>query len=78
MRAGDKLRLYVDGGQVAESTAYDGKVFDLKPEKSLKIGFGQHDYFNGRMEDVRIYDRALSAKQIWDLSARKDTGQPDN
>lgn len=78
VRAGDKLRLFVDGEQVAESTAYDGKAFDLKPGNPLKIGFGQHDYFNGRMKDVRIYDRALSARQIWNLSARKDTGQPDN
>jgi hypothetical protein len=65
------LRLFIDGEQVAESTAFDGEAFDLKPERPLKIGFGQHDYFNGRMKDVRIYNRALSAEHIRDLSATK-------
>ena len=69
VRAGDKLQLYVDGELVAESTAFDGSAFDLQPEQPLKIGFGQHDYFNGRMKDVRIYNRALSVKQIGELSA---------
>ena len=78
VREEDRLRLFIDGQQVAESDTFDAKTFDLKPGKTLKIGFGQHDYFNGRMKDVRIYSRALSAKQIRDLSSSKETGQSDN
>ncbi len=68
VRAKDKLRLFVDGELVSESTAFDGSAFQLQPEQPLKIGFGQHDYFNGRMKDVRIYNRALSVKRIAQLS----------
>ena len=30
----------------------------------LRIGFGQHDYFNGRLRDARIYGRALDDAEI--------------
>lgn len=73
VRAGDRLRLFVDGEQVAASAVFEGKAFDLNPRQSLKIGFGQHDYFNGRMQDVRIYNRALSAEQIRELSSTNQT-----
>jgi hypothetical protein len=62
-------RLSVDGKLVSESDVFKGDAFKLDSDGPLKIGFGQHDYFNGRMKDVRIYDRALSAKrirEIWD------------
>ncbi len=64
VRAGAKLRLFVDGELVSESSTFAGSEFDLQPGQPLKIGFGQHDYFNGRMKDVRIYDRALNPGQI--------------
>ncbi len=64
------LRLYVDRQLVSESDEFDSAAFDLKPDRPLKIGFGQHDYFNGRMRDLRIYNRALTSQQIRDLSSR--------
>jgi hypothetical protein len=64
VRAGNKLRLFIDGELVSETDAFKGDAFKLDSEGPLKIGFGQHDYFNGRMKDVRIYDRALDAKRI--------------
>ncbi len=64
VRERGRLRLYVDGEQVAETAAFDGRAYDLKPGQPLKIGFGQHDHFNGRMKDVRIYDRALGAGEV--------------
>ncbi len=69
VREKGRLRLYVDGTQVAESGSFDGSAFDLEPGRPLKIGFGQHDHFNGRMKDVRIYDRALSARQVIQLQS---------
>jgi hypothetical protein len=38
-------------------------------DKPLRIGFGQTDYFAGKMSDVRVYNRALSNANIQSLSA---------
>jgi len=67
VRAGDRLVLYVDGRKVATSSQLDPSLFDLAGERPLKIGFGQHDYFNGRMRDVRIYNRALAPREVKQL-----------
>ncbi len=64
VRAAGRLALYVDGEHVAESSAFDPEQYDLSNAMPLKIGFGQHDYFNGRMKDLRIYDRALGDEEI--------------
>ena len=39
----------------------------ISNEETLKIGFGQHDYFNGKMKNVRIFNRAVSEKKILEL-----------
>ncbi len=71
IRNGSRLELYVDGIPVATSTTFKPADFDLANNRPLKIGFGAHDYFNGCISDVRIYDRALSAAQLTDLYRRK-------
>lgn len=70
VRNQSRLRLYVDGKLVSESDEFDSSAFDLNPDRPLKIGFGQHDYFNGRMRDLRIYNRALTSQQIQQLADR--------
>lgn len=70
VRDRDALRLFVDGRQVAERSGIEPSEYHLQPAQPLKIGFGQHDYFNGRMKDVRIYDRALTLQQIRQLANR--------
>ena len=65
---GSRSTPFVDGELVSESdAAFEGKTLKLDSDGPLKIGFGQHDYFNGRMKDVRIYDRVLGAKQIREI-----------
>ena len=64
-----RLQLYIDGNRVAESDAFDPSQYHLSTDGPLKIGFGQHDYFNGRMKDLRIYSRALSADDIEEVQA---------
>jgi len=71
VKAGDRLKLYVDGQCVATSTALDPAGFDLSNREPWKIGFGQHDYFNGRLRDLRIYGRALSEAEIGQLAGGK-------
>ncbi|MBT4865061.1 MAG: LamG domain-containing protein, partial [Planctomycetaceae bacterium] len=60
----DSLKLYIDGKQVSQSTKFDPAKYNLNAKGPLKIGFGQHDYFNGKMKDLRIYDRELSPREI--------------
>lgn len=71
VKADDRLRLYVDGACVAESTTFKSVDYDLTSETPLKIGFGQHDYFNGRMKDLRLYDRVLSTAEITELAKQR-------
>lgn len=56
-RAGGKLAVFVNGKAVVENT--DGAL-NIDNGASLKIGLGQHDYFNGRMKDVRVYRGAVT------------------
>lgn len=64
VRARGKLRLFVDGKQVAESDAFGPRDYDLSSGRPLRIGFGDNDYFNGMMRDVRLYGRALEPREI--------------
>ncbi len=64
MRLRSSLKLYVDRKQIAMSSTFDSAAYNLTNGQPLRLGFGQHDYFNGRMKDVRIYRRALSEGEI--------------
>jgi hypothetical protein len=64
VKADSVLKLYIDGKQVSQSTKFDPAKYNLNAKSPLKIGFGQHDYFNGKMKDLRIYDRELSPQVI--------------
>ena len=58
------LKLYVDGELVAQSSAFRPDDYDLSNDQPLKIGFGELDYFSGRIRDVRLYNRALDDNEI--------------
>ena len=60
----DRLQIYLDGKRVAQSTSFKPGQYNLRTKQPLKIGFGQHDYFNGKMRDVRLYSRALSPIEV--------------
>jgi hypothetical protein len=70
VKGGDRLRLYVNGQLVATSSPFNPAEYDLSNDKPLTIGFGPHDYFNGRMRDLRLYGRALSAAEVEQLARR--------
>ena len=70
VKAGDRLRLFVNGELAAESTPFDPAAYNLTNGQSWRIGFGPHDYFNGRLADVRVYDRALDAIELRPLATR--------
>ena len=69
VRGGDVLKLYVDGVEVARSSRMSPAKLNLANDEPLRIGFGQHDFYNGEMRDVRIYRRGLSGEEIGRLSS---------
>ncbi len=71
IRDGNRLKLYVDGKCVATSSPFKPADFDLSNDRPLKIGFGAHDYFNGCIKDLRIYNHALSGAEVQALSRRR-------
>ena len=50
----------LDGRCVARNDGFGPEAVDLDNDQPLRIGFGEHDYFNGRMQDLRIYSGVLS------------------
>jgi hypothetical protein len=69
VRRSGRLELYVDGRRVARSPAFDDQAFELTNDQPLRIGWGPHDYFRGRIADLRLYRRALGAAEIAELAA---------
>jgi hypothetical protein len=70
---GSAVRGYIDGSEVFDVTqASDGSgiaVADATPstnDEPLRIGKGERA-FDGRIDDLRIYDRALSASEVQNL-----------
>jgi hypothetical protein len=41
-----------------------------------RIGGRTQEFFNGTIDDVRIYNRALSAEEIWQLYAGEEVNEP--
>ena len=66
------LFLYLDDKLVAQSRP-TATPLNLNCDAPLRIGFGRHDYFNGRLRDLRIYGRALSVAEIDHLSQAAKT-----
>ncbi len=66
-RGKSHVKLYVDGKHIATSnnnSSVNNDVGDLRNGRPLYVGYGQHDYFNGRMKDLRIYTEVLTNHQI--------------
>jgi hypothetical protein len=61
----------VNGNLVAKSTSFDPSEYDVSTDQPLRIGFGQTEYFAGKMSDVRLYKRALNDQQVRELYAIK-------
>lgn len=64
LRQGGELHLYVNGRMVAKSVPFNTEDYDLTVDRPLKIGFGEYDFFTGRIREVRLYRRALTDREI--------------
>jgi hypothetical protein len=71
IRRGNRLELYVDGQPAAQTAEFDTGKYNLTNNAPLRIGFGPNDYFRGRLSDVRLYDRPLTADELALLVRRR-------
>jgi uncharacterized protein (TIGR03382 family) len=73
--ATDTQRLYVDGSVVKEDTGVTGAM--THAGNTLYVGRREDGYyFDGVIDDLRIYDRALSAAEIAGLHGLGDAAAP--
>lgn len=59
--------LYLDGVQVASSTGDKRVAFPNLPDARIGARDGPNRFFNGSIDDVRMYNRSLTASQVSDL-----------
>lgn len=71
VKEGDKLKLYVNGELKVTSLSFESAGYDVSTEEPLKIGFGEMDYFSGKISEVRIYNKALSDNEIKEVTEDK-------
>lgn len=68
-RDDDTYTLYIDGDEV---TSEEHSNVISNPATSLTIGMAENIFFDGSIDDVRIYDRALSDDEFETLYTHKD------
>lgn len=60
-------RLYINGQLKGQSTA-DVAQMDLTNYLPLAIGYGAHDFFKGKMADLRLFGQAIQKHEIESLT----------
>jgi hypothetical protein len=71
-RLGSRLEIWIDGRREAVSTPAGAAKPDISNRAPLRIGFGELGYFSGRMNDVRLYRRALQGGEIRRLAVARE------
>ncbi len=71
IREKGRLKLYINGQLEATSSPFDPREYDISTNEPLKIGFGEMDYFSGKIRELRLYNRALSGGEIEKLSSEE-------
>jgi hypothetical protein len=64
LRRGNRLELHVNGHLAVTSEPFTSADYDLSTDCPLRIGFGEVDFFNGKIREVRLYHRALDAAEV--------------
>ncbi|MFI4911646.1 MAG: LamG-like jellyroll fold domain-containing protein [Sedimentisphaeraceae bacterium JB056] len=62
---GNRVKLYVDGSLVGYAAGYNESI--LAGDEGIKIGRYLSNYFDGQIDDVRIYNYALGLDQVTDI-----------
>ncbi len=65
---GDTLKCYINGNLAGttpfKGTIRDSSAYDLKIGRLAYTGIGQDRFFNGKIDEVRIWNRALSQSEL--------------
>ena len=71
----DAVRLYIDG-KIEVISDLTSQTINTLGTQTVKIGVHAQTqrYYKGLMDDVRIYDRALTSGEIWALAVTGTTG----
>ncbi len=74
--ASGDMKLYLDGGEVANGSHAAGGAVDVNPAVPVALGANgtAERFFDGVLDDVRLYDRALSATEVSALFAEGGGG----
>ena len=64
----------MDGQLVATSSSFNPADYDVGTDCPLRIGFGEVDYFSGKIREVRLYQRALNENEVSGLAAEQVSG----
>ena len=72
IRRGNELKLYLDGSEVLDGPTDITGYGDIDDSEGLTIGatndslsgIASGQYFNGELDDIRVYNRALSEQEI--------------
>ncbi|MHC4088351.1 MAG: LamG domain-containing protein, partial [Planctomycetota bacterium] len=65
---GSYTRVYADGQEVVKVP----RTLNTTDNKTLRLGRWQNNYFDGLIDDVRVYNRALPEEEIKSLSGTGD------
>ena len=71
VRRGDRLELFVDGQLVATSSTFDPAAYDLTTRSPLRIGFGEVDYFSGKIREVKLFVARALTSEVEQLAAQR-------
>jgi Concanavalin A-like lectin/glucanases superfamily/Pectate lyase superfamily protein/Divergent InlB B-repeat domain len=75
-RTGDVIKIYVDGALDTNSlTTLSGTINSQTGGMTIGAGSSSTYFFNGTLDDVRIYNRALAANEIQNIYGAASTTQ---
>jgi hypothetical protein len=62
-------RVYLDGTDITSTSASTTGTFDAVNPAALKVGTNGANWFDGLVDDIRIYDRALTTAEVAHLAS---------
>ena len=70
------VHIYIDGEEWAKDVLFDELTYPFATDEPFRIGAGGAEPgFEGRIDDVRVYDRALSAEEATTLPLLKTVSE---
>jgi hypothetical protein len=65
---GDYAHIYFDGiPMISTSTPVNGKIKTTTYDLGISTSWGNYDYFQGNVDDIRIYSKALDSTEVSEL-----------